>query len=108
MIYRPNSDSFECYVDANWIEDWDPEEAREDTDTAQSRSGYLPVVSYAGCPLLWSSRLQPQIALSTTESEYITLSTALREVIPLIEIVKELKQARFEFQETVPKMHCKV
>jgi hypothetical protein len=45
----------------------------------RSRTGY--VITYSNCPVIWASKLQTQVALSTTESEYIALSTALREVI---------------------------
>ena len=36
------------------------------------------------------SKLQSEIALSTCESECIALSSALREVLPMIELAKEL------------------
>ena len=39
--------------------------------------------SYAGCPISWASKMQTQTALSTTEGEYIALSMALREQIPI-------------------------
>ena len=45
---------------------------------------------YAGCPLVWASKLQTEVALSTAESEYIALSTALREVIPAMNLMREL------------------
>jgi hypothetical protein len=32
---------------------------------------------YAGCPLVWVSKLQIELALSTTEAEYIALSQAM-------------------------------
>ena len=44
---------------------------------------------YAGCPIAWCSKLQTEIALGTTESEYISLSSAMREVIPFLNIMKE-------------------
>ena len=44
---------------------------------------------YAGCPLVWSSKLQTEIALSTAEAEYIALSLSLREVIPAMHLMKE-------------------
>ena len=37
-----------------------------------SRTGF--VISYAGCPIYWASKLQTEIALSTTEAEYMALS----------------------------------
>ena len=58
-------------------------------DTARSRHGY--VIMYAGCPIVWKSQLQNEIALSTTEAELIGLSYSLREAIPIMEILKEMK-----------------
>ena len=55
----------------------------------KSRTGC--VINYAGCPIAYFSRLQTEIALSTTEAEYIALSTAAREVLPLRELIMELK-----------------
>ena len=45
---------------------------------------------FAGCPITWDSRLQTEIALSTTESEYIALSTAMREVIHFMGLLKDI------------------
>ena len=53
-----------------------------------SRTGYA--IYYAGCPVLWSSKLQTEIAFSTTEAEYIALSSAMRDVIPFIFLMKEI------------------
>jgi hypothetical protein len=41
-------------------------------------------IMYSGCPIIWVSKLQTDIALSTTESEYSALSKAAREVLWLI------------------------
>jgi hypothetical protein len=49
-----------------------------------------------------------EIALSSTESEYTGLSYALREVIPIMEILKEMKRLRFPVKSTKPAIHCKV
>ena len=50
------------------------------------------MIKYAGCPITWFSRIQTEISLSTTEAEYIALSTAAREVLPLRELIIELKE----------------
>ena len=63
---------------------------------------------YKGCPLSWKSQLQTEIALSSTESEYTGLSYALREAIPIMEMLKEMKRNGFDIRCTVPKVHCKV
>jgi hypothetical protein len=38
----------------------------------------------------------------------MALSAALREAIPLMELVKELQRHGYDFQATRPKVHCKV
>ena len=45
---------------------------------------------FMGCPLLWVSKLQTQIALSTMESEYIALSHSMRELIGVRQVLKEI------------------
>jgi hypothetical protein len=56
--------------------------------SAHSRTGYT--ITFANCPILWLSKLQSEIALSTTEAEYISLSQALRAIIPLQAMMQEL------------------
>jgi len=41
-------------------------------------------------PLTWVSRLQTEIALSTTEAEYIALSQAMRDILPARALLKEI------------------
>jgi hypothetical protein len=74
--------------------------------TAWSKSGYV-INNYAGCPILWESKLQTEIALSSTKSEYITLSQSLPEVTNMIDLIKELQKAGFGFDELPPKVKCK-
>ena len=45
---------------------------------------------YAVFPVLWCSKYQTEIALSTTEAEYIELSQAMREVRLFMALTKEL------------------
>ena len=77
----------DCYVDADFAGLWNVED-EQDPVSVKSRSGHL--ITFMGCPLQWSSKLQTQIALSTMESEYIALSQAMRELIGLREILKEI------------------
>ena len=65
------------------------------------------MVKYAGVPIYWSSKLAGQIALSTTESEYIGLSMATRYVKGTIYLMEELKKKGFQVN-TQPKMMCEV
>jgi hypothetical protein len=90
LKYKPNPDrGFECYCDANFSGNWNKAFADVDPRTAKSHSGWI--VFYAGCPVCWASKLQSQVALSTTEAEYITMSMALRDVIPVTNLIDELK-----------------
>ncbi len=96
----------EVFVDASFCGDWCPEEAAMDRDTARSRHGYI--IQYAGCPLLWKSQLQTEIAMSSTESEYTGLSYALRDAIPIMELFKEMKGMGFPIESSQAKVHCRV
>jgi hypothetical protein len=55
---------------------------------------------------LWASQLQTEYALSTTEAEYIALSTALRNVLPLIRLVKEIKAKTKIPMNDTPTVYC--
>jgi hypothetical protein len=57
---------------------------------------------------IWASQLQTEIALSSTEAEYIGLSKALRETIPIMNILQEMKNLKYNIGITNPKVHCKV
>jgi hypothetical protein len=74
-------------VDANFAGRWHKEVSHL-RDSVLSRTGY--VVTFCGCPISWSSKLQSEIALSTTESEYIALSSATRELLPLRRVLLDL------------------
>ena len=42
------------------------------------------------CPVMWVSKLQTEIALSTTEAEYVALSQAMRDLLPLRTLLSEI------------------
>ena len=93
-------------MDADCRGNWNKLTSFEDTSTAKSRTGY--VIRFTGCPIVWGSKLQTQIVLSTTEAEYIALSTAMREVIPFINIIQDLKERNFIEADSTADFHCKV
>jgi hypothetical protein len=66
------------------------------------------IVFYAGCPVCWASKLQSQVALSTTEAEYIAMSMALRDVIPVMNLIGEMKNKGFQVICTQPYVYCTV
>jgi hypothetical protein len=107
MIYHPDlTKGIEVFVDADFAGNWNKDEAAEDRDTARSRHGYI--IRYAGCPIVWKSQLQTEIALSSTESEYTGLSYALREAIPIMELLKEMKQNDINVANHEAEIRCKV
>ena len=73
----------DCYVDASFAGDWGFI-AKDDPSCAKSRTGY--VITVGDNPVVWASKMQTEIALSTMEAEYIALSTAMRALIPLRQI----------------------
>jgi hypothetical protein len=96
LILKPKQCTFDCWVDAFHTGEWKKETAADDIDTAKSRTGF--VIMFAGYPLIWSSKLQTEIALSSTKAEYIALSTATREVIHLVDFLQECDNIRTSVQ----------
>lgn len=87
--FKPDhSTGMECYADADFAGGFQKETAN-DVSTLYSRFGHI--IYYAGCTVLWASKLQTQIALWTSETEYIALSTTMRDVIPFMTTLQELK-----------------
>jgi hypothetical protein len=107
IIFKPTTTpSLNLFIDSDWSGLWDKSIAATDSSTARSRHGFI--MEYCGCPLIWASQLQTEIALSSTEAEYISLSKALRETIPIMNILQEMKNLKYKIGITNPKVHCKV
>ena len=106
MTFIPKKDlGLEVFVDSDFAGNWDPNET-QDRDTARSRYGFI--IGYNGCPVVWKSKLATEIALSPTETEHTALSYALRDAIPLMELLKQLKIAGFPVTPHNAQVHCKV
>lgn len=106
LILRPDSTrGLECHVDADFAGTWQDRSAH-DPSSVLSRTGF--VISYAGCPIVCTSKMQTLTALSTTEAEYIALSSALREVIYIMNLLNELKGRGFALSASTPKVKCRV
>ena len=106
IIMRPDPDrELELYVDADFAGNWNKEESNV-RDTARSRHGY--VINYKGCPILCKSQLQNEIALSSTESEYIGISSGLRDVIPIMRTLVEMKEFGIPISHTTSQVYCQV
>jgi hypothetical protein len=98
--------AFDCWVDASFAGDWYQPDAMDNPLTAKSRTGYI--IMFANCPIIWSSKVQTEIALSTTEAEYVALSQSLREVIPMMNLLEEAIQHGIPLHSALPNVNCTV
>jgi hypothetical protein len=65
-----------CYVDASFA---------SDPATCHSTTGYAYML--AGAAVIWHSKLQTLVTLSTAEAEYVALSTASKDVYVVVELL---------------------
>ena len=99
MNLTPSSEQrVDCYVDSDFAGMFAVENS-QDPVSVKSRTGY--VILYRGSPLLWVSKLQTQIALSTMEAEYVALSQSMRDLIPIRQILQEIMETVFHAQPTI-------
>jgi hypothetical protein len=106
IIYTPQSNfSLDCYVDADFAGLWKSENT-QDAICVKSRTGY--VLTLAGCPLMWVSKLQTEIALSTMEAEYVALSQSMRDLLPMRNLLSEIAEVLLISGLTTPITHSTV
>jgi hypothetical protein len=82
-------------------------EHSDNVPTGHSRTGYI-ILWFAGSPLIWSFKLQTTIALLTTEAEYPALSSALRDVIYVMQLLEGLILFHVKIPVSTPTVRCKV
>ena len=70
---------FTAYSDASYI---------SDPKTGRSRTGYI--ISFADGPISWNTKLQPTIALSSAEAEYMALTDCSKELTYLTSLAQDL------------------
>jgi hypothetical protein len=90
---QPNNDKpFECWVDANFLGQYvkGAKDMELDAMTAKSRTGFI-ITYYGGCPIMWSSKVQRDAALSSTESEYIAMLEVFRVLLPMMDLMEEAR-----------------
>ncbi|KAL7474652.1 hypothetical protein ACHAW6_000616, partial [Cyclotella cf. meneghiniana] len=85
LKFHPDcSEGFEYYCDADFLGNWNRDHAQIDPST------------------------EYQVALSTTEAEYIAMSMALRDAIPVMELLDEMKRRNFQVLCKHLVVYCKV
>ena len=88
LVFRPDKrKDVKVYVHADFAGSWNNANSNCSASVL-SRTRF--VIMYHGCPLRWHSKLQTEIALFTTEAEYIALSQSMRELIPLMNLLGEI------------------
>ena len=103
LVFRPQDEIvLEAFADADFAGLWNVEDAQDPT-CVKSRTGYL--IRLGKVPVVWKSKLQTLIAVSTMEAEYVSLSMCMRELIPLRRVLKEL-QGVLKFKSSVSSTAC--
>jgi hypothetical protein len=82
LLNPTKSFTLDMYVDADFAGMWHQEHSAL-RENVLSRTGYI--ITYCGCPIHWASKF-------STESEYIALSMATRELLPLRHLLHEITQ----------------
>ena len=84
-------------MDSDFVGGW----SQADADNAENfMSHFVQLITYAGCPVLWFSKLQTEFFLSNTKAEYIVSSQAMCNIIPFMSLMKEIL---FIFDINLPK-----
>lgn len=76
---KEKSNEIRAYSDADWA---------SEIDQRRSCTGYL--LNMSNTSICWNSKRQPIVALSSTEAEYIALSSAVCEIIWLKQLADEI------------------
>ena len=108
MILKPidtNEFVMDAYVDSDFMGLYGKENPTDPT-SAKSRTGF--VICINDCPIVWSSKLQDGVSLSTMMAEYYALSTAMRDVLPLRDLTKGIAKGLGISEECVTKFKTTV
>jgi hypothetical protein len=105
ILHPTKSLQVDCFPDTDFAGLYNHKHP-QDPHCVRSRTGY--VILLAGCPVLWKSKLQTEIALSTMEAKYVALSQSRKDLFPLLDQIKELSEAVGLSPSEVTNMHIKI
>jgi hypothetical protein len=106
LLLDPKEHSFQVVADADHSGNWKVDQSANDEATAKSRTGY--VIKHAGCPVVWHSKLQTEIALSSIEAEHVCLRESLRDTVPMMQLIKEIQDCGFKVPTATPVVQCRL
>jgi hypothetical protein len=86
-----DSKSFEVWADANFLGLYTKgaPDMHLNKMTSKLRTGFI--ITYAGCPITWRSKLQRESALSSCESEYIGILESYQSLLPLMDLLQDIR-----------------
>jgi hypothetical protein len=90
LKFKPDpKKGFDCCCDADFSGHRNKEFAPVNPSTTKWMDNLL-----CRMPVSWASKLQSQIALSTTKAKYIAIamSQALRDIIPIMNLLQEMRE----------------
>ena len=88
MTFKPNiALQLDFYVDSDFTGLWNFEDYQYNAFVS---SQIRCVLTLGGHPIKWRSKIQIEVTLSTTEAEYVALSQAMSELMPLSRFLLEV------------------
>ena len=90
-------------MDKDFCGTWNRMTAEKNRSTAKSRTGCI--ITFMGCAIAWISKLQTQIALSTTEAKYIATLMVMRGVIQITNLLNKQKDKEFVRTNSTKEIH---
>ena len=95
---------FIVWWNSAFCRNWSKDTATNDPVTAKSRSRCA--ITYTGCLIFWASKMQAEVAMTTMESEYVSLLQSLQDVILLMQTVDKIRQQFETGISAKPTMCC--
>ena len=84
---KQNQMFLDMHVDSDFCGLFQKED-HSDPNSVRSRSGFI--ITLCGWPIIWKSQLESHLSQSTTEAEYLALSSSLQVFLPLRDLVQEM------------------
>lgn len=88
ICFEPNlAEVLNCYVDADFAGLFGYEDDQHPV-SVKSCTGF--VLTLFGCPVIFQSKLQKEVTLSSTAAEYVAFSMAMRKLLPMRRLLQEI------------------